>query len=395
MRSTLMQIAIVAALLAALALPAWCQNESVVKSSGSGFVVDSRGYILTNEHVVHRAKSVKVVFKGEHELPATILSTDADHDLALLKVTPTRVLPRLRLGNSSEVKRQQSVLALGFPFGEAAITSTSGRIVSIRKEGADQLIVTDAVVNPGNSGGPLVNDRGEVIGVVKSLLLANVGDVRTKAGETYAEPISFALPLIAAIPGYDFTEIGRATEKLEMDVVDDRAGPAVVQIHSDRVEPGTIQGAATGGDSAKAFSENAMTLMKSYLERMKLTYEVDTSKEYPVLNTKMKMDKATHVLRIVIDSKRQLVYLFLNRYLAAPVDSPNLEKVLRALMEQNWKLNIGKFEWDPSDGEIRFSYCFTTENGVGFEAFEAIVLTLAQTGDRLWPELKRAVDGAN
>ena len=381
--------------IAALALPALCQNESVVKSSGSGFVVDSRGYILTNEHVVHRAKSVKIVFKGETEVPATIISADLDHDLALLKVAATRVLPRLRLGNSSEVKRQQSVLAMGFPFGEAAITSTSGRIVSIRQEGADQLIVTDAVVNPGNSGGPLLNDRGEVVGVVKALLLASVGDVRTKAGETYAEPISFALPLLGAIPGYDFTDIGKATEKLEMDVVDDRSGPAVVQIHSDRVEPGTIEGAAEGGDAAKAFSENALALMKSYLERMKLTYDVDTSKEYPVLNCKMKMDNATHVLRIVIDSKRQLVYLFLNRYLSAPVDSPTLPQVLRALMEQNWKLNIGKYEWDPSDGEIRFSYCFTTENGVGFEAFEAIVLTIAQTGDRLWPELKRVVDGAN
>ena len=394
MRSPLV-LTMVAALLAVLALPALCQNESVVKSSGSGFIVDSRGYILTNEHVVHRAKSVKVVFKGEQELPATILSTDPDHDLALLKVTPTRVLPRLRLGNSSEVKRQQSVLAMGFPFGEAAITSTSGRIVSIRQEGADQLIVTDAVVNQGNSGGQLLNDRGEVVGVVKSLLLADVGDVRTKAGETYAEPISFALPLLAAIPGFDFTEIGKATERLEFDVVDDRVGPAVVQILSDRVEPGTIQGAAAGGEENRAFSDNALALMKSYLERMKLTYEVDTSKDYPVLNCKMKMDKATHVLRVVIDSKRQLVYLFLNRYLSAPVDGPNLPKILRTLMEQNWKLNIGKFEWDPSDGEIRFSYCFTTENGVGFEAFEAIVLTLAQTGDRLWPELKRVVDGAN
>jgi len=97
-------------------------------------------------------------------------------------------------------------------------------------------------------------------------------------------------------------------------------------------------------------------------------------------------------MRVVIDSKRQLVYLFLNRYLSAPANSANVGKVLQALMEQNWNLNIGKFEWDPSDGEIRYSYCFTTENGIGFEAFEAIVQTLAQTGDRLWPDLKKLTE---
>ena len=56
-------------------------------------------------------------------------------------------------------------------------------------------------------------------------------------------------------------------------------------------------------------------------------------------------------------------------------------------MEENWNLNIGKFEWDKTDGEIRLSYCFTTENGIGYEAFSAIVTTLTETGDKLWPEL--------
>ena len=365
-------------------------DENTLKTFGSGFLVDARGYILTNEHVVHRAKTVKVVLQARDTFPATILSTDENHDLALLKIDAGKPLSVVPIGNSSEVKRQQRVLAIGFPFGEDKVTSTGGSIISIRTEGADQLIVTDAVVNPGNSGGPLLNDRGEVIGVVKSLLLATVEGTTVKAGEIYAEPISFALPMLAAIPNFDWGAVGKAAEKLTPDVEDERASPGVVQIMSDRLDRGTIAGAAGGGD--KSFKENALALVKSYLERMKFTYDVDTTGKYPILTATMKMDNATHHLRIVIDTERQLVYLFLNRYLVAPKDHPNLEAVLQALMDQNWKLNIGKYEWDNTDGEIRLSYCFTTENGVGFEAFEAIVLTLVQTGDRLWPELKKLTD---
>ncbi|MCE5218076.1 trypsin-like peptidase domain-containing protein [bacterium] len=366
-------------------------EDNELKSFGSGFLVDARGYVLTNEHVVHRAKTVQIVLAEKEKLPATVLAADEDHDLALLKVETDKPLPSVHIGTSAEVKRQQAVLAIGFPFGEKSVTSTSGRIVSLRQEGSDQVLVVDAVVNPGNSGGPLLNDRGEAIGVVTSLLLANVGGTRVKAGEIYATPISFAMPLLAAIPGFDWTSVGRAKDRLEMDALDAAAAPAVVQIMSDRVEPGTIEG-ASGGETS-SFGENALSLIRSYMDRMDLKYEVDTSGDWPVLNCPVKMDNATHQLHIVIDTKTQLVYLFLNRYLVAPQNSRTLPRVLRTLMERNWDLNIGKFEWDKSDGEVRLSYTFTTENGVGFEAFEAIVLTLVGTGDRLYPDLKKVVDG--
>jgi len=357
------------------------------KSYGTGFVVDQRGYILTNEHVVHRAKTVNVVFSGREVLPATILSTDPEHDLALLKVEAQRPLPIIPIGTSAEVKRQQRVLAMGFPFGEDAITSTSGRIVSVRKEGASQLIVTDAVVNPGNSGGPLLNDHGEAVGVIRSLLLAEVGGVRVKAGEIYAIPISFALPMMAAIPGYDFSGVGRARGRLELDELDAGASPAVVQILSDRVKPGTIDGAA--GEGVSEFGKNAVALLTSYLDRMDVEYAVDPKAERPFIRTQFKMDNAVHHPCIVVDDKRQLVYLFLNRYLSAPPDHPRLPEITRALMEYNWRVNLGKFEWDKSDGEIRYSYVFTTENGLGFEAFEAIYYALLKLGDSLWPELTK------
>lgn len=374
------------AVLLSLCATARCQ-ENTLKSFGTGFIVDGRGYILTNEHVVHRAKTVNVVLQQKDTFAATLISTDLDHDLALLKIDAPRPLPSTPIGNSSEVKRQQAVLAIGFPFGEEAVTSTSGRIVSIRKEGANQLLVTDAVVNPGNSGGPLLNDAGEAIGVIRSLLLADVGGERVKAGEIYAIPISFAMPMLAAIPDFDWRGVGAARGRLDPDEIDELVSPAVVQILSDRVQRGTIEGAA--GEGEKGFSENAVALLTSYLDRMELKYEVDTSGKWPIMKLTVKMDNASHHVRIVIDAEKELVYMFLNRYLVAPQDHPKLREILQALMDYNWRVNVGKLEWDKSDGEVRFSYTFTTENGVGFEAFEAIFVTILRLGDKLWPELKK------
>ncbi|MCX5733506.1 MAG: YbjN domain-containing protein [candidate division NC10 bacterium] len=134
-------------------------------------------------------------------------------------------------------------------------------------------------------------------------------------------------------------------------------------------------------------SEEAVATIAAYLERMKYPPVRDPQSEYPVLTATVKMPHATHSLRMVIDQSRKLVYVFLNRYLAVPKDHPNRSQVLQALMEQNWKLNLGGYQWDPEDGEVRFFYTFSTENGVGFEVFEAVVKTLLETGDRLWPEL--------
>jgi hypothetical protein len=368
-----------------LAVTTAVAQENTLRSFGSGFVVDPRGYILTNEHVVHLAQTVKVVYNRHETFPATVVSVDAQRDIALLKATAPSPLPALSLGSSTKVRRQDQVLVIGFPFGEDAVTSTSGRVVSIREENAQQILVTDAVVNPGNSGGPMLNDRGEVIGIIKSLLMAEVGGTTVKAGEIYAIPISFALPMMAAIPDYDWAAVGKATQKLDLTDIDDRDSPAVVQILSDRQEAPSLDTSAS--ESQKAFQENALALVSSYLDKMELKYTTDTSRDYPVLDVPVAMDNASHSLRIVIDSKRQLVYLFLNRYVMAPEDHPRLNEILHRLMDLNWDLNVGKFERDKTDGEVRLSFTFTTENGVGFEAFEAIARTLLSTGDRLWPEL--------
>lgn len=381
-----------AALLAlAGARPVMGQDGNTMVSTGTGFVVDARGYILTNEHVVHLAQRVRVRFQDETTLPAQVISVDAQRDLALLKVTANQPLPALPIGKSAEVRRQEQVLAIGFPFGEGAVTSTSGRIVSLRSEGAAQVFVSDAVINPGNSGGPMLNERGEVIGVIKSILIATIGGERMKAGEAFAVPISFALPMLAAIPDFDWSAVGRGgREPAPLTEVDARASPAVAQIISDRA-PGAAGGADT--DEAKAFRENATALIKTYLDRLELKYEALEDRNPPMFVVPFRMDNASHTLGILIDQEHLLVHMFLNRYLEVPQDHPRLAEIMRHLMTLNWRLNAGKFEWDESDGEVRYSFVFTTENGVGYEAFVAILRTLLDTGDKLWPALDKLIRG--
>jgi hypothetical protein len=145
--------------------------------------------------------------------------------------------------------------------------------------------------------------------------------------------------------------------------------------------------AAAAANNNWADNDQAAGLVAGYLQRMNIDAKRDSSQDFPVFNATVKKANATHRLRIVVDGKRNMVYLFLNRYLTIKSDDAALPRVLQRLMEKNWDLNIGKFEWDKSDGEVRFSYCFTTENGIGYEAFEAIVTTLLDTGDKHWPEL--------
>jgi hypothetical protein len=142
-----------------------------------------------------------------------------------------------------------------------------------------------------------------------------------------------------------------------------------------------------------ASDADALATIRGYLDRLKVSHETDSTRDHPLVAFAVKKEHTTHSVRVVLDAKRGMVYVFLNGYLRLPNDHPNRDAVLRELMKKNWEMNIGKFEWDPSDGEVRLSYCFTTENGLGYEAFRAIVATLLDAGDGLWPDLKKMIGG--
>ena len=176
------------------------------EATGSGFLVDKNGYIVTNFHVVEKADSVKVKISGdEKEYKAKVIGSDWESDIAVIKIDARRPLPALKIGNSDAVQVGDWAVAIGSPFGLAA-TVTAGIISATGRDlpSAEQFqrfIQTDAAINPGNSGGPLVNIHGEIIGVNTAIATQSGG----------YQGIGFALPANQMVKVYNsIIQYGRA-----------------------------------------------------------------------------------------------------------------------------------------------------------------------------------------
>ncbi len=155
-----------------------------IKGSGSGFIIDDKGHIITNSHVVNGADKIKVTLKDSRSFDAKLVGLDTNLDLAVLKITGDKI-PWIAMGDSDKIRPGEWVIAIGNPYGfsntvTAGIISGVGR--SLSDLGKKDLIQTDAPINPGNSGGPLINLNGQVIGV----------NVAVAAG---AQGIGFAIPI--------------------------------------------------------------------------------------------------------------------------------------------------------------------------------------------------------
>jgi S1-C subfamily serine protease len=167
-------------------------GEVPQEGQGSGFVIDKEGHILTNYHVIEDAQQVEVTLHNRKKYKATVVGTDPAHDLAVIQIKATDLVPAV-LGDSRNLQVGQKVYAIGNPFGLAG-TMTRGIVSSIRPvrepNGAtiEDAIQTDAAINPGNSGGPMMNGHGEVIGI-NTMILSSVGQ---NAGIGFAIPINTA-----------------------------------------------------------------------------------------------------------------------------------------------------------------------------------------------------------
>ncbi|MGB2589452.1 MAG: trypsin-like peptidase domain-containing protein [Candidatus Acidiferrum sp.] len=166
-----------------------------VEGAGSGFVIDPRGYILTNFHVVQDAQSIEVVLGDKTHYPAKFIGADQRNDVALIKVDPKgKKLEALQLGDSSKLQVGQKVLAIGNPFGfqstlTTGVVSALGRTVQTSQSTfIDEAIQTDAAINRGNSGGPLIDSHGDVIGINSAIYTPS----GTTAGIGFAIPINTA-----------------------------------------------------------------------------------------------------------------------------------------------------------------------------------------------------------
>ena len=169
------------------------------RGTGSGFVIDDRGLILTNNHVVENTESLEVTLADKSKVAAKLVGRDPENDLAVIRVTvPREKLTPLRLGDSSQLQVGQMAIAIGNPFGldrtvTRGVVSAVGR--SLKSDSGRQIrnvIQTDAAINPGNSGGPLLNSRGEVIGINTAIFTPSGGSV----GIGFAVPVNIAKKLL-------------------------------------------------------------------------------------------------------------------------------------------------------------------------------------------------------
>lgn len=200
------------------------------RSLGSGVIVDSKGYILTNRHVVEKADRVRVRLQDDppgvqHE--AKVIGVDEETDLAVIKIDVNRALPAAKLGNSDSMEVGDWVLAVGSPFGltetvTAGIVSAKGRNI-VPTHQFQSFIQTDAAINPGNSGGPLVNLQGQVIGINTAILT----DSNQSAGVGFALPSNTVATVYNQLIGPDH-RVARGSIGVMFDA---QENPAIARVY--------------------------------------------------------------------------------------------------------------------------------------------------------------------
>lgn len=225
-------------------------NAFPTQGSGSGSIIDTKGHILTNYHVVANAQKLEVTLSDGSKWPAKLIGSDPDNDLAVIKIdAPKEKLKVILMGDSKSLRIGQKVLAIGNPFGlqrtlTTGIISSLGR--TIRSEAGtliEDVIQTDAAINPGNSGGPLLNSEGEIVGINSAIISPTGGSV----GIGFAIPVNTAKRVVPELisKGYvTYPYIGATIQSLI---------PEMAKYLKLKVERGAmISEVVTGGPADKA-----------------------------------------------------------------------------------------------------------------------------------------------
>lgn len=235
------------------------QEEEVPRWVGSGFIISADGYVMTNAHVVDGADEVYVTLTDKREFKAKIVGADKRTDVALVKIDGAN-LPRLTLGDSDKIRVGEWVIAIGSPFG-LDNSVTAGIISAKARDTGDYLplIQTDVAVNPGNSGGPLINMRGEVVGINSQIYSRSGGYM----GISFAVPIDEAMRVTEQLKatgkvtrGRIGVQLGELTKEVAESLGLPKAHGALVQ----KVEPGSPaeKGGVEAGDIILKFNGAAI-----------------------------------------------------------------------------------------------------------------------------------------
>ena len=268
---------------------------------GSGFVISEDGYIVTNNHVIEQADEILIEFFSGEELPAEVVGTDPNTDLALLKVSADAPLPFVPWGDSDAARVGDWVMAMGNPLGQgfsvsAGIVSARGRALS---GSYDDYIQTDAAINRGNSGGPLFNMNGEVIGVNTAILSPNGGSI----GIGFAMSSRVATNVIAQLREFGETRRGWLGVRIQ-DVTDDIADSIGLEeargaLVTDVPEGPALEGGMESGDVILSFDGRDVEDTRGLVQQVGNT-EVGKTVRVIVFR-----DGATQTLRVTLGRREE------------------------------------------------------------------------------------------
>ena len=264
-------------------------NAVPVEGAGSGFVIDSAGHILTNYHVVENARTIEVTLGDQTRYKATYIGADQRNDIALIKIdAPGKKLAALPLGDSRNLQVGQRVLAIGNPFGfqstlTTGVVSALGRTVQTSDTTfIDEAIQTDAAINRGNSGGPLMNSHGEVIGINSAIY--------TPSGTTAG--IGFAIPInTARRVADDLINLGRVRQAT-LGIQGRAIWPGLADALDLPVEHGLlIESTTKGGPAAQAGVQGGNRTVQAGLQQLRIGGDILVAVDQTEINTQLDMGR--------------------------------------------------------------------------------------------------------
>ena len=251
------------------------------RSLGSGFIINSEGYIITNNHVVAEADEVVVILEEGDEYPAEVLGADEKTDIALIKIEPKNGLPACRLGDSDKARVGDWVLAIGNPFGlghtvTAGIISAKGR--ELGAGAYDDFIQTDAAINMGNSGGPLFDTGGNVVGINSAIFSRSGGNV----GIGFAIPINLAKAIVSQLE-----EKGSVT-RAWLGVLIQQITPEIQESLELKAREGAlVADVVTGGPADKAGIQRGDVIVRFNGQGVESQHELPTMVAYLPVGTEV------------------------------------------------------------------------------------------------------------
>jgi putative serine protease PepD len=264
--------------------------------TGSGFVLDRKGHVLTNEHVVDSATTATVVFPNGKQEAANVVGSDASTDVAVLQLTsPSSTLTPLPLGTATSLEIGDPVVAIGSPFGLQG-TVTSGIVSALHRElqapngfAIDGAIQTDAALNSGNSGGPLLDDHGRVVGINSQIQSENGGNV----GIGYAVPIDTAKRIAQQLIANGRVE--HAYLGVQLSAIDSAGGGARISA--------TVAGGAAANGGIRAGDVVTAVDGERIVSGSDLRAAVDARKPGDVVKLRVRRADGTHTIRVVLGTR--------------------------------------------------------------------------------------------